>query len=159
MARDIDQWLQGLGLSKYSGLFAENEIGLDVLPDLTEVDLKDLGIPLGDRKRLLKSIVSLSDRPSETSTPEARPAPSVEATQQPMPNMQIYDRALELLEATPLQLRDVPSGETLSFREYNAGQEHVLVVLPGFMADDAMAAILAALPQMKDHRASQCLLR
>ena len=79
MARDIDQWLQGLGLSKYSGLFAENEIGLDVLPDLTEVDLKDLGIPLGDRKRLLKSIVSLSDRPAESSTPEARPAPSVEA--------------------------------------------------------------------------------
>jgi predicted ATPase/class 3 adenylate cyclase len=79
VARDIDQWLQGLGLSKYSGLFAENEIGLDVLPDLTEADLKDLGIPLGDRKRLLKSIASFSDRPAESSPPEARPAPSVEA--------------------------------------------------------------------------------
>ncbi len=79
MALNIDQWLKGLGLSKYAGLFAENELDFDVLPDLTKADLKDLGIPLGDRKRLLKAIASLSDRPAESSTPEARPAPSADA--------------------------------------------------------------------------------
>ncbi len=40
MSRAIDQWLKGLGLSKYSGLFAEHEIGLDVLPDLTDADFE-----------------------------------------------------------------------------------------------------------------------
>ncbi len=61
MAREIDKWLEGLGLSKYSALFAENEVDLEVLPDLTEQDLKDLAIPLGQRKKLLKAIAALSE--------------------------------------------------------------------------------------------------
>ena len=79
MSRAIDQWLKGLGFSKYLGLFAEHEIGLDVLPDLTDADFEKLGIPLGDRKRLLKAIASLSDRPEERAAPEAPPALSPEA--------------------------------------------------------------------------------
>jgi class 3 adenylate cyclase len=74
MSRAIDQWLKGLGFSKYLGLFAEHEIGLDVLPDLTDADFEKLGIPLGDRKRLLKAIASLSDRPEERAPPEGPPA-------------------------------------------------------------------------------------
>ena len=42
MARDIDQWLKQLGLSKYSEIFTENEIDLDVVPELTEADLREL---------------------------------------------------------------------------------------------------------------------
>ncbi len=61
MARNIDQWLERLSLSKYSELFAENEVDLEVLPDLTEQDLKDLAIPLGHRKKLLKAIAALSE--------------------------------------------------------------------------------------------------
>ncbi|MFN0313463.1 MAG: AAA family ATPase [Burkholderiales bacterium] len=36
-------------------------IGRDVLPKLTEQDLKDLGLPLGDRKRLMEAILSLDE--------------------------------------------------------------------------------------------------
>jgi len=75
----IETWLKGLGLSKYSALFAENEIGLDVLPELTEDDLKDLGIPLGDRKRLLQAVSARLDWPDEHAAGEAPPAPSPEA--------------------------------------------------------------------------------
>ncbi len=39
LSRDVDQWIEGLGLAKYSALFAENEVDLEVLPDLTEQDL------------------------------------------------------------------------------------------------------------------------
>ncbi len=49
MADDIDQWLEGLGLSKYSGLFAENEIDIEVLPDLTDSDLRELDLPSGPK--------------------------------------------------------------------------------------------------------------
>jgi predicted ATPase/class 3 adenylate cyclase len=79
MSRAIDQWLKGLGFSKYLGLFAEHEIGLDVLPDLTDADFEKLGIPLGDRKRLLKAIASLSDWPEKRAAPEAPPALPPEA--------------------------------------------------------------------------------
>jgi hypothetical protein len=61
VAGDIAEWLEGLGLSKYLELFAEQEIGLDVLSDLSDADLKELGIPLGDRRRLLKAAASAGD--------------------------------------------------------------------------------------------------
>ena len=40
---EIEQWLAGLGLDKYSEVFAEAEIDLLTLPHLTEDVLKDLG--------------------------------------------------------------------------------------------------------------------
>ena len=54
----VREWLAAEGLSQYVELFEQNRIELDVLSDLTERDLQDLGIPLGDRKRLLKAIHS-----------------------------------------------------------------------------------------------------
>jgi class 3 adenylate cyclase len=56
---DIVVWLRSLGLEKYEPVFRENEIDVDVLPELTELDLEKLGVPLGHRKRLLKAIATL----------------------------------------------------------------------------------------------------
>ena len=60
MADDLHSWLQALGLAKYAERFAEQEIDLELLPELTEQDLEKLGIPLGPRKRLLKAIAGLN---------------------------------------------------------------------------------------------------
>ena len=57
----VREWLAAEGLSQYVELFEQNRIELDVLSDLTERDLQDLGIPLGDRKRLLKAIHSSAE--------------------------------------------------------------------------------------------------
>ena len=46
-----------LGLGQYEE-FRENKIDLDVLADLTDGDLQELGVPLGDRRRLLRAIGS-----------------------------------------------------------------------------------------------------
>ena len=43
-----------------SRAFIENAIDTDVLPELTEGDLEKLGIPLGDRKRLIKAIKAMA---------------------------------------------------------------------------------------------------
>ncbi len=56
---DIGGWLRGLGLGQYETTFRENEIDAEVLPELTESDLSQLGVPLGHRKRLLKAIAAL----------------------------------------------------------------------------------------------------
>ena len=61
MAEDIAHWLEGLGLSQYAEVFAENRIDFDILSDLSESDLEKLDIPLGDRKRLLRALSNLSD--------------------------------------------------------------------------------------------------
>ncbi len=59
MSNEVTRWLEQLGLGKYAEMFAENDIGPDVLPHLTEEHLKELGVSLGDRVRLLKAIEAL----------------------------------------------------------------------------------------------------
>ena len=56
---DVGVWLRSLGLSHYEAAFADNSIDADILPDLSDSDLKELGLTLGDRKRLLKAIANL----------------------------------------------------------------------------------------------------
>jgi hypothetical protein len=60
-AGNIRAWLAELGLAKYAEVFASHAIDLDVVRELTEADLKDLGVEaMGDRKRLLRAIASLA---------------------------------------------------------------------------------------------------
>jgi class 3 adenylate cyclase/tetratricopeptide (TPR) repeat protein len=56
---DISAWLRNLGLERYEPTFRDNEITAEVLPELTDADLRELGLPLGPRKTLLKAIASL----------------------------------------------------------------------------------------------------
>ncbi|HVY07462.1 MAG TPA: tetratricopeptide repeat protein [Burkholderiales bacterium] len=55
----VQDWLQALGLEQYGELFAHHRIGFDVLPELADADLEKLGIPLGDRKRLLRAAAGI----------------------------------------------------------------------------------------------------
>jgi class 3 adenylate cyclase/predicted ATPase len=57
---DVGAWLRNLGLGQYEAAFRENEIDVEVLPDLTDTDLEKLGVPMGHRKRLLKAVAGLS---------------------------------------------------------------------------------------------------
>src|SRR5271155_1769788 len=70
---DVGAWLRGLGLGQYETTFRESEIDAEVLPDLTEGDLSQLGVPLGHRKRVLKAIAALGT--AETAKPSG-PAPA-----------------------------------------------------------------------------------
>ncbi len=56
---DIRQWLEDLGLGQYADAFEAEQVELGDLADLTEDDLKDLGLPLGPRKRLLRGAAGL----------------------------------------------------------------------------------------------------
>ena len=69
---DVRGWLTSLSLGQYEERFRENKIDLDVLADLTDGDLQELGVPLGDRRRLLKAIAEL---------PAHRPPVALRATQ------------------------------------------------------------------------------
>jgi len=56
----IEDWLASLGLSEYADRFVANAVDLSVLQDLTEQDLKDLEIPLGHRRKILRAISDLA---------------------------------------------------------------------------------------------------
>ena len=55
---DVRAWLVEHGFEQLVDVFEENEIDGEVLFDLTNEDLKDLGIALGPRKKLLKAIAA-----------------------------------------------------------------------------------------------------
>ena len=54
--QQIADWLKKLGMSEYAERFAENRIDFSVIRDLTDQDLKDLGVALGDRRKMLRAI-------------------------------------------------------------------------------------------------------
>src|SRR5271165_3255561 len=56
----VREWLRSHGLSEYADRFAENRIDLSTLPDLTDEDLKELGVLLGDRRRMLRAIAEFA---------------------------------------------------------------------------------------------------
>jgi class 3 adenylate cyclase len=62
---DVSRWLAEQGLGHYAEAFAKNGIAGDILRDLTDTDLKELGLNLRDRKRLLKAIAALDATPTE----------------------------------------------------------------------------------------------
>ena len=63
---DVTAWLKGLGLERYIEAFAQAEIGPDTLPELNDADLRELGLPVGPRKKLLKAIAALQASADET---------------------------------------------------------------------------------------------
>jgi class 3 adenylate cyclase/predicted ATPase len=77
--RTIAEWLASLGLSEYAQRFAENYVDASVLPDLTDQDLADLGVPLGHRRKMLRAIAELDGAALEPAEAAAEPAPRDDA--------------------------------------------------------------------------------
>jgi class 3 adenylate cyclase len=74
--QQIAEWLDELGLSEHTERFVENKIDVAVLPLLTDEDLKEIGIPLGHRRKILAAI-NQGTR-SVQPTPVVEPAPTAE---------------------------------------------------------------------------------
>jgi len=53
MQDDLGRWLEQIGPGEYASLFAEHAIDPEVLPGLTDANLKETGVPLGHRKKRL----------------------------------------------------------------------------------------------------------
>jgi uncharacterized protein YjiS (DUF1127 family) len=68
----IAEWLASLGMAEYGERFAENDIDIFVLRHLTDQDLKDLGVSLGHRRKLLHAIGELAGAAPATPPPPPR---------------------------------------------------------------------------------------
>jgi class 3 adenylate cyclase len=102
---DIGNWLRSLGLGQYEAAFREGEIDIDVLPELTEIDLEKLGVPIGHRKRLLKAIAGLGGAEKlEPALGPARPRPDADAAERRQVTVMFSD----LVGSTALSARMDP---------------------------------------------------
>lgn len=73
----IREWLASQGFEQYIDLFQREQIDLEALQQLTEANMKDLGLPMGHRVKMMKAIQALASLP-EPPVPQSIPgAPSV----------------------------------------------------------------------------------
>src|SRR6516164_9407898 len=81
---DVVVWLRSLGLEEYEAAFRDNKINERVLPNLTQEDLKEIGVgPVGHRRILLDAIAALrSDGSGKTAPADVTP-PSTSASTSP----------------------------------------------------------------------------
>ena len=74
--RGAAEWLKSIGLGEYAQRFADNAIDLSTLRDLTDEDLKELGVLLGHRRKMLRAIAELDESalaPAETASEPVQP--------------------------------------------------------------------------------------
>jgi class 3 adenylate cyclase/predicted ATPase len=101
----IDEWLENLGLSEHVQCFTDNKIDVSVLRYLTDQDLKEIGIPLGHRRKILAAISEL------TSTAITIPEPGKAIEPQPQDGAerrQVTVMFLDLVDSVGLSVRMDP---------------------------------------------------
>ena len=94
--KEISDWLEKLGMSEYAERFAENDIDIEVLGELTDTDFDRLGVSLGHRRKLLKALAAgvstaANAPPSSPIASSLTPEPSrtVEAARPISPSMDV----------------------------------------------------------------------
>jgi len=135
--KGISQWLASIGLERYTQRFVENAIDGSVLSELTEGDLEKLGIPVGDRKRLIKAIrARLADSPDSVTTGGARGD-----TQSEQPRAVAAERRhltvmiCDLVDSTALSTRLDPEEMSRVIDAYHAACVRIVQAYDGFLGD------------------------
>jgi class 3 adenylate cyclase len=155
----LSAWLDDLGLARYAGAFAAQEVSFDLLPELGDADLKELGVAaLGDRKRLLKAIASLT--PQAPAAAALRPAIDAERRQLTVMFCDMVGSTALSGRLDPEELQDVVRGFHAAVAAAVAPYDgHVAQLLgdgvlvyfgyPHAHEDDAERAVRAALAALR----------
>jgi SAM domain (Sterile alpha motif) len=105
--QQVADWLEKFGLGQYAQRFAENDISFAVLPDLTDQDLKEIGISLGHRRQLLRAIAELASREKEAPKTDL-PTQATSAPQDTAERRQVTVMFSDLVGSTALAGRMDP---------------------------------------------------
>ncbi|WP_422000556.1 ATP-binding protein [Reyranella sp.] len=118
-------WLTARGLEALAPVLEAQQIDLDVLPDLTDDDLKDLGVALGQRRRLLKAIAAARPAPPPV---EAEPAAG------PAERRQLSVLFVDLVGSTALSTRHDPEEMRQITRRYQDAVAGEIARFDGYVA-------------------------
>ena len=139
--KSFAHWLTAIGLERYAAAFSENKIDFDVVRSLSETDLRELGLAIGDRKRLQHAVADLDGQgaaeagSSATSTLAIAPtAPS------PMPDSPTGERRqltvmfCDLVGSTALSEKLDPEELRSLLHDYRTVCGEVIARYEGFVA-------------------------
>src|SRR5258708_9892166 len=116
---DLIAWLDGGGLKRRGRRLAAQDIDFDALKYLTEDDLKELGLTIGLRRRLLHAIEEGLRRPAAELVPPAPGGPAPSANQG-AERRQLTILFSDLAASTELASRLDPEEMTVLLRAYQA---------------------------------------
>ena len=129
--QQIADWLEKLDLSQYAQRFAENKIDVSVLRHLTDEDLKELGVPLGHRRKILAAIHEGAE--SVPIAPVAQ-APSEPKGQEAAERRQVTVMFSDLVGSTALSARMDPEDLREVISAYQKCVAEVVYRFNGFVA-------------------------
>jgi len=129
--QQIADWLEKLGMSEYAQRFAENGIDFSVIPHLTDQDLKDIGVLLGHRRKMLAAIAGLAGVASATSEPTVGQEPK---TQDAAERRQVTVMFSDLVGSTALSARMDPEDLREVISAYQKCVKETVQRFRGFVA-------------------------
>src|SRR5262245_8744827 len=95
----IGEWLARFDLSRLEALFRRHAIDLDIITTLGDDDLKELGLAVGDRKRVLAAVSASITGDSPPARQAVRHSPSMAERRQ------LTMMFCDLAESTALSVR------------------------------------------------------
>jgi class 3 adenylate cyclase/predicted ATPase len=153
---DIDGWLRGIGLEQYAQTFRDNAIDADVLRDLTDDHLRELGLPLGARLKLLRAVATLGTSERPAASPEISPAaPRTDAERR-----QLTVMFVDLVGSTALSARLDPEDMREIVGAYHRSCAEQITKAGGFVAKYMGDGVLAyfGYPRAHEHDAERAVL-
>lgn len=136
--QQIADWLRKLGMSEYVERFAENDLDISVLHNLTDQDIKDLGVSLGHRRKLLHAIGELG-----VAAPTTPPPPTAASPQDGAERRQLTVMFCDLVGSTALSSRLDPEDMREVILAYQGACCGVMPTYDGFVAKFMGDGVLA----------------
>ena len=127
----IADWLERLGMGDYVERFAENRIDFSVLPELSDQVLKELGVLLGDRRKMLRAIRALSAGKAAASEPRA---PELELKRDEAERRQLTVMFCDLVGSTAMSARLDPEDMRAIIGAYHKCCATLISANGGFVA-------------------------
>lgn len=144
MSTELESWLDKLGLGQYAATFVANAIDLDVVANLTDADLIQLGVePLGHRKRLLNAIAGIQQADIDNFVVRLDPHPPTPRRRPKAERRQVSVLFCDLVGSTELAHRLDPEELAPITARYHETASGTLQQLGGhvarFLGDGVMA--------------------
>ncbi len=156
---DLERWLAELGLERYAKRLAENDVSLDVLADLSDADLAELGLSLGHRRKLLSALHAGRLRPSAQSAAVGPASGAVSVDAVVAERRQITVLFCDLVGSTELANRLDPEDLAALLRRYQDACSGAVARYEGFVAKFMGDGVLAyfGYPQANEDAAERAV--
>lgn len=132
---DLRTWLEHHGLADRHDVLAENDVDAELLGDLTEDDLREMGFSIGQRRRFFRAM--------EQAPPATGPVPADTGAEQVSERRQMTVMFCDLVGSTEIAASSDPEATSELLQRYTAEVSRAIVEQDGHVAKFLGDGVLA----------------